>query len=1160
VGRAPPRLRVQLLGELRCWQAEKLIPPQAWKTAKTRALFAMLISERGRVFSQAQLAEQLWPDSEDALALVRRRISELRYILEPELERASLSRYIVRRSHGYCFTLEADCWVDTEEFARYEQQGRAGERVGNWPAAIEAYKKASQFYQGDFLAGDEGDWAYLMRDHWRERYLYVMARLAECYSQLGQYHEAIEVCHRALQVDPLYEESHRQLMLYHYNRGERTQALQIYEDYRRRLAEELGLSPSPRMEELRQQIIQGRVSAPPVPPPAGDPAPYSLAQLPFVGRETESAQLQKYLQDAQAGQGCLVLISGEPGVGKTRLAQEVLREAQRDGALVLWGRCREGAAESPYLPLAEALRDAISHFRYEDFAPIKPLWLAEIATLVPELRTLLPQLPQNPALDPHQAQWRLFEAVAQLFSGLAQLPRLAKPLVLWLDDLQWAVPTLLDLLDHLCHRLAESPICIIGAYRSTEVTANHPLYKKLITGCQQSHHLRLSRLPYAAIKQMLSQVGPKLPPELCHVIYRESKGNPLFVTMLLQELFHRKIVTVAADGRWVCPKIDRLRSFAAQGITALFRQQLARLSPTEESVLHLAAVIGRDFDYELLRAAWGQSIRGLDNALRKLCELGLLDVTGPELRYDFTHDRLRELVSDEIGAERPLLHRRVARALERIYAPELASCSGRLAYHYDRAGEFSAALRYASEALEQAARQYYYDEALQMAEIGLRAATKLARSDSTFRILLKRIEIYHRLGRRSEQERDIKALFALQRELKGKLTLSLQAEAYRARAVFCRAVGRYNESTKAAMQMLALLQRSQDRAGEVKALLLLGSCYWVWGRYSQARVYAERARALSKKMGDRESLGDALHLLGQINAHRGAHRDACRNYRSALQIRQQIGDQPGIAYSLNNLGNYYRAAGEYHRALSAYRQSLAFYEEIGNEQGRGRVLSDMADLYCYLGCYEQALRYTQEAYEIQEIVRDLDNKAQTLMVRGHVFEGLGQMRQALSCYRQARALFERVKDVRGVCHALNSIGSVLGKLSQSDQALRSYTMALSRLHAIEARDVQVECLTGMGLVYLQRGQKAKALICTQQAVGLLECGIGHVAPQQTYFVHAQALRANGHFVKAKEYLQKSHEELLRRARSIRDRKLRRSFLSCVETNRAILAAAQRAHL
>ncbi len=253
--RAPPRLRVQLLGELRCWRAEELIPPHAWKTSKIRALFAMLISERGHVFTQAQLAQQLWPDSEDGLALVRRRISELRHILEPELKKASLSRYIVRRSHGYCFNPEADCWVDTEEFARYEQQGRESERLGNWPAAIEAYKKASQLYWGDFLAGDEGDWVYLTRGHWRERYLYMMTRLAECHAQLGQYPEAIAICHRALQMDPLYEEGHRRLMLYHCAMGNYALALKVYDDYRRILSHALGLIPSQRMQETYQQIL-----------------------------------------------------------------------------------------------------------------------------------------------------------------------------------------------------------------------------------------------------------------------------------------------------------------------------------------------------------------------------------------------------------------------------------------------------------------------------------------------------------------------------------------------------------------------------------------------------------------------------------------------------------------------------------------------------------------------------------------------------------------------------------------------------------------------------------------------------------------------------------------------------------------------------------------
>lgn len=1147
--RPRPCFKVQLLGGVRCWRDGKLLAPKLWKTTKLRALFALLVTERGRVFTQAQLADHLWADSEDRFALVRRRISELRHILEPKLKRASQSQYILRRSHGYCFNPEAQCWIDTEEFARWEHTGRERERVGDWLAAIAAYNKVAQLYQGDFLAGDDDDWVHPARSYWREQYLYVMTRLTECYARLGQYQEAITVCYRALQVDPLYEECHYRLMLYHYFRGEQAQALKTYESYRLRLDRELGLLPSSRLEELRQQIIEGTVPEPSRPPPLDFTGSHYLARLPFTGREVERAQLQKYLRDAQAGQGCLVLLGGEPGVGKTRLAQEVLRELQSTGALVLWGRCREGIA--PYLPLAEALRDQLSALQYRDIAAIRPVWLAEIVTLVPKMRALLPQIPQNSPLDSQQARSRFFEAVAQFLTGLAQSPRFEKPLVLWLDDLQWAATDLLDLLEHLCRRTARAPVCIIGAYRNTEITPKHPLFKKLVIGCKQSHHVMLSRLSYAEIERLLTQLGLR-DVDFCRLLYRESRGNPLFLTVILRALFDRKILIVAPDGRWVCKKRVSAEDFSAHELKDLVQQRLARLNPSEYRLLQCASVLGEGFSEEFIERIWGSLEKKLPRSLSALCDAGLLVIQGPGLRYEFAHDRFREIVYDEISPEeKKLLHRRVAQIIERFHSSDLEGYSRQLAFHYDRAQEWQLALRYSLRALERAIVEHHHDTALQIAEIGLRAAKKLAQPKTLFQILLKRIAIYHRLGRRAEQKRDIEALFELKRKLGKKLSASLEIEAYRARAVFCRAVGCYSEGVEAAQQMLTLLQKTKDRSQEAKALLLLGSCYWVWGRYTEALQYARRARALSQAINNQEGLGDALHLLGQISAHIGVHRDALRYYRSALQVRRKVGDQAGIAYSTNNLGNHYRAVGDYHKALIAYRQSLALYEEIGSEQGRGRVLSDMADLYCQLGSYEKSLQYAREASEIQDTVRDLDNKAQTIIVKGHALEGLRQLKKALQCYRQAQALFRRVKDVRGVCHALDSIGSVQMKLSQENQALRSYAAALSRLKAISARDVQIECLTSMGLANLKCKKKAQALVCTHQAVDLLEHGFGHIAPHETYFVHYQALRARGRHAEAKKYLRKAYEELMRRARSIRDPKLRESFLNKVEMNCAI---------
>jgi predicted ATPase len=941
-------------------------------------------------------------------------------------------------------------------------------------------------------------------------------------------------------------------MLYYYLRGERAKALDAYEGYRHRLAEEMGLSPSPQTEELHRKILEGTLPGPQKSPLPDFPAPYSL-HLPFVGREAESAQLRKYLQDAQAGHEQLVLLRGEPGVGKTRLAQEVLQEVRRGGALVLWGRCREDATESPHFALAEAIRNGLFHLLYEDLAPIRPVWLAEIGALVPELHKLRPALPQNPPLTPRQAQQRLFEAMAQFLWGLAQSPRFAKPLVLWLDDLQWATPALLELLKYLCHRIAEQPICVVGAYRSTEVTAKHPLHQKFIKRRKQSHHVMLPRLSYSAIEQLLAQLGLKCS-DLCRSLYNESMGNPLFMTVMLRSLLDRKIVTVTADGRWVCQKTDTSKFSSAQELGELIQQRLARLSLSEQRLLQLAAVLGTSFSEEFVKQLWGRSGNELSKSLSALCDAGLLAIQGPGLRYEFAHDRFREIVYDGISSdEKRLLHRRVAQAIERCYGPNISDCFGQLAFHYDRAQEWQPALRYSLKALEQAHVRYHHDEALRMAEIALRAAEKLAQPHSIFKILLRRIEAYHQLGRRPEQERDLKALFKLKNKLGKKLSASLEIEAYRARAVFCRVVGCYSESVDAAQQMLTLLHKTKDRSQEAKALLLLGTCHWALGQYARALESAQRARRISHTLGDHQGVGDALHLLGQIHAHTGALRQALRCYQGACRIRCETGDQPEVAYSLNNIANTYRALGNYQKALEAYNQSLVLAEEIGDEQRRGVVLSDLGDLYGHLGDYERSLQYAKEAHAILKSVRDPENLAQNLMITGRAHQGMRQLPQALKSFQRGLVMFERLHDVRGACHALDEIGAIELELSRARHALQTYQLALSRLQGLGTRDLEIECLMGMSYAYLRLGQKARALTFSQRAIELLETSGEYAYHQRVCFVHHLALQANDHHAKAKKYLQKAHEELLRRAQSIRDRALRESFLSRVGRNREIIA-------
>jgi predicted ATPase/DNA-binding SARP family transcriptional activator len=1164
-----PRLTVQLLGEFRCWRGEHLIPRAAWRTAKVQTLFKVLVSERGHLFTHADLTQRLWPERDSALASVRKRISDLRRILEPDLRQGARSHYVLQRPHGYCFNAEADCWVDIEEFAHAARAGKERESAADWAGAITAYESAVQLYRGDFAGDEDEAWAGEARNHWRTEYLEGLTHLAECHARYGHFQQAIEFCRRRLVTDRYNEGSCYNLILYLLHSGDSAQALMTYEAFCSSLMDELGLRPSPHLQELYQQILRGGMpplpfqpSAPhspssPPSPPTPLPFPHCLAYLPLVGREPEFARLHEHITRSKGGKGQLVLISGEAGIGKTRLMQEVCQKLREDGALVFWGRCRSATENSPFKPLAEALDEALIQLTHEDLVPVRPLWLAELAALSPRVRTLAAPLPQNPPLLPEQARWRLFEACAQFFQGLSGSTRWAKPLVIVIDDLQWATASLIDLLAYLSRRLTRASICIIGAYRSTETEMRHPL-RKWLRDCERRSTFRplmLSPLTPSDFERLWERLGPTLPLEFRRSLCRQSEGNPLALVRLLQKLFESGTLKVGTDGLWLHEHAGEWTSLYPPGMGAIVQEQVARLGAAEQHLLQLAAVIGPGFDQELLEAAWPWPELDLTRSLRQVCA-ALLITSHPPLHYDFSHDQIREIIYEAIGPERPSLHRRVARAIERRYAPDLLAHYAQLAYHYDCARQWPPTLLYSLGALAQAIAQYDHETALRMAEIGLRAAQLLGQSESTCTILARRADVYHRLSQRREQARDIQHLLKLIQEPGTRVRLPLQAEAQRLAAIFYRAVGRYAESVKAAEQALVIAHQLRDEASEIQILLLLGSCQWLWSQYDQASAFAGHAYELSQRLRDFKCLGDALHLLGQIHAHTGAHVQALEDYRQAYEIRKQTGDLAGTAMTLNNLANAYRALGDYQKAQEAYEQSLTRHEQLGDEYGRGRALSNVGELHGFLGDYEKALDYALQGYALHKRVQDSVGLAQTLTVLGRAYRGMGQRKEALRSFERAHKIFERLKDARLASHALDMIGSIQLDLSLDDKALSSYEAALARLQMLGARDVEIECLTGLSLAQLRLGQRSAALISTRRAVQLIEAGFGCVHPQQAFFVYYQALHANGQEIESEKYLERAYEEVMHRAQSIMDTGLRERYLTRVPMNREIVAARQ----
>jgi len=252
-------LTIRLLGRFRVWRKDELIPPEAWPTQKCKTLLKILLTERGHVVQRDRLLELLWPDlaPDSARGSLHVAISQLRRLLEPGLERPGHSHFVLTRSGGYLLEPGEDCWIDVDAFWEALNRGKHWAERGEWGPAVASFRAAEDLYHGDYLQEDLYE-AYTVapRERLREAYLTCLSELAHCCARLGEFEEAVAACERLLARDRVRESAYRQLMTYHYRRGERDQAVRAFERCRTTLAETLGVAPMPQTRDLHARIVQ----------------------------------------------------------------------------------------------------------------------------------------------------------------------------------------------------------------------------------------------------------------------------------------------------------------------------------------------------------------------------------------------------------------------------------------------------------------------------------------------------------------------------------------------------------------------------------------------------------------------------------------------------------------------------------------------------------------------------------------------------------------------------------------------------------------------------------------------------------------------------------------------------------------------------------------
>jgi predicted ATPase/class 3 adenylate cyclase len=460
------------------------------------------------------------------------------------------------------------------------------------------------------------------------------------------------------------------------------------------------------------------------------PLPDAAVQRIFVGREEELVKLHAALDDARAGRGRLVVLAGEAGIGKTRLTEELSSRARSLEVRVLVGHCYDGEGAPAYWPWIQMLRDHAESRDPAELAAEMGPGAADIAQIVPVVKSRLPGLEAPASLQPDEARFRLFDSVGTFLRRTAK----ASPLVLILEDLHWADRSSLQLLDFLAPEIARMVLLVVVTYRDAEVDPSHPLAWLLgrLPRAPGYERIRLSGLTEHQLQLLLDRLaGRPVPSPFVRAIHSETEGNPFFVLEMLRHLIEEGIVYFERD-RWTS-QVNPLQLGMPAGVREVIARRLAHLSEACRRVLAVAAVLGRDFGVETLgRLVHEEKLDALLEEARGARLIEEREWARP--RFRFSHALVREVLYVEIdAAERARLHGQAGEALEELHAADLEPHLGALAHHFCQAapaGHPEKAIAYAERAAARATALTGYAEAAEHYERALDLLAVAAPADS----------------------------------------------------------------------------------------------------------------------------------------------------------------------------------------------------------------------------------------------------------------------------------------------------------------------------------------------------------------------------------------------------------------------------------------------
>jgi DNA-binding SARP family transcriptional activator len=853
-------IRVFLLGRFELTREEQALPAAAWTRRKAAALLQRLALERRLVKEQA--IEFLWPEADPASGAnnLYRTLHALRQTLDTTLGPGTADA-IVTFADGV-LSLAESVWVDAQDFEQLCAAASAAPSVAQLEQAL-------ALYVGDLLPDERyAEWTLAPREALRSRHRTASLALATSYRDAHDYTRAIDLLTPLLAHDAADEAIHRELMRLYALSGRRHQALRQYQACVDALARELDVPPEPETSALYAQILAGDLA--PAPTAVASawalPAPVALAveqDAPLVGRAVELDTLRGWLQAAWHGHGQTILLGGDSGVGKTRLAFEILRTAAEAGMTTLLGAAYEQEGQLAYQPFVEAFDRYLAEKRR------------------PRTDHPITHFQRRGLSDEQEEQWALFNATAGFLSDLAA----HVPAVLLLDDLHAADPASLQLFHYLARQTRTTPVILLATYRSDLADATVAPFSALLTALYRerlSENLDLSPLPEDAVGSVVAHtLGSAAAPELVRAVYEITEGNPFFVEEIIRALLKSGQMEAQA-GQWRLRQAAELRMPA--DLASLLRERVRRLGTAVEAALTAAAVIGREFRFDVLRGVATQPDGNVLDALDAALAGHVVEETAEG--YRFRHPLIRLALYDALSrARRAHMHGRIAETIESVGARQptgLDVLVEDLAFHYDRSDRRDRALPYLLRAGEKAASVYAFEGAVSYFEQALTLMDALHLADAA-----RRGKILEQLGWWAIILADTPS-----------------------------AVARFE-------QALALpISEGWQPAGHDRVMLHRGAVMALITAGDTAAAEAHLRAALAE-IDEREDAADYAYLLykvAQLHWHRNEYQVAFDVAQRSLAIAERLNDPTAIGRAFEMLALACHSLGEWQSGISFARQ------------------------------------------------------------------------------------------------------------------------------------------------------------------------------------------------------------------------------------------------